>query len=111
MTTRRSILKGGLAAAALTGAPSIIKTQAQPSRARTVKAVMHADLRVLDPIWTTANITAYHGAMIYDTLFGLDANFTPQPQMVSKWGLSDDKLRSEERRVGKGWRCGWSLEK
>ena len=92
MTTRRSVLTGGLAAAALTSAPSIITTQAQPSRARTVRAVMHADLRVLDPIWTTANITAYHGAMIYDTLFGLDANFTPQPQMVSKWGLSDDKL-------------------
>ena len=53
---------------------------------------MHADLRVLDPIWTTANISAYHGAMIYDTLFGLDANFTPQPQMVGKWGVSDDKL-------------------
>src|SRR2546421_4674408 len=92
MTTRRSVLTGGLAAAALTGAPSIIKTQAQPSGAKTVRAVMHADLRVLDPIWTTANITAYHGAMIYDTLFGLDASFTPQPQMVSKWGLSDDKL-------------------
>jgi peptide/nickel transport system substrate-binding protein len=92
MTTRRSILKGGLAAAALTSAPSIIRTQAQPSRARTIRAVMHADLRVLDPIWTTANITAYHGAMIYDTLFGLDASFTPQPQMVSKWDLSDDKL-------------------
>src|SRR2546430_12686864 len=92
MTTRRSILKGGLAAAALTGAPSIIKTQAQPSRARTLKAVMHADLRVLDPIWTTANITAYHGAMIYDTLFGLDADYKPQPQMVSNWGVSDDKL-------------------
>ena len=61
MTTRRSVLTGGLAAAALTGAPSIITTQAQPSGARTVKAVMHADLRVLDPIWTTANITAYHG--------------------------------------------------
>ena len=30
--------------------------------------------------------------MIYDTLFGLDANFTPQPQMVGKWGVSDDKL-------------------
>ena len=30
--------------------------------------------------------------MIYDTLFGLDANFTPQPQMVVKWGVSDDKL-------------------
>src|SRR5207244_7995846 len=85
-------LTGGLAAAALTSAPSIIKTQAQPARARTVRAVMHADLRVLDPIWTTANISAYHGAMIYDTLFGLDDKFTPQPQMVSKWGVSDDKL-------------------
>ena len=92
MSTRRNILKGGFAAAALTSAPSIIKSKAQPAPARTVKAVMHADLRVLDPIWTTANISAYHGAMIYDTLFGLDANYAPQPQMVSKWAVSDDKL-------------------
>ena len=88
-TTRRRVLAGGLAFAA---APAIIEARAQPSAARTVKAVMHADLRVLDPIWTTANISAYHGGMIYDTLFGLDANFAPQPQMVSRWGLSDDKL-------------------
>ena len=53
---------------------------------------MQGDLRSLDPIWTTANITAYHGAMIYDTLFALDEQMRPQPQMVSKWGLSDDKL-------------------
>src|ERR1041385_4763431 len=92
MTTRRSILKGGLAAAALTSAPSIIGSKGQPPAARTMKAVMHADLRGLDPIWTTANISAYHGAMVYDTLFGLDGDFKPQPQMVSKWGLSDDKL-------------------
>ena len=91
-TTRRSVLAGGLATAAMTSAPAIIKAQAQPSAARTLKAVMHADLRVLDPIWTTANISADHGAMIYDTLFGLDDKFTPQPQMVSKWGVSDDKL-------------------
>src|SRR5262249_44276982 len=90
MTTRRHVLKGGLAAAAL--GPAIIRAKAQPAPGRTVKAVMHADLRVLDPIWTTANITAYHGAMVYDTLFGLDDKFNPQPQMVSKWGLSDDKL-------------------
>ena len=53
-TTRRSVLAGGLATAAITSAHFIIKTQAQPSAARTIKAVMHADLRVLDPIWTTA---------------------------------------------------------
>ena len=92
MTTRRRVLTGALATAALTGAPSIIRTHAQPAAARTVKAVMHADLRVLDPIWTTANISAYHGAMIYDTLFGLDGDFKPQPQMVDKGGVSDDKL-------------------
>src|SRR5215207_705854 len=91
-TTRRGVLAGGLAAVTMTGAPGIVRSQTPPSRARTIRAVMHADLRVLDPIWTTANISAYHGGMIYDTLFGLDANFTPQPQMVSKWGVSDDKL-------------------
>ena len=90
--TRRRVLAGGGAAIGLAAAPAILRAQTPPARARTIRAVMHADLRVLDPIWTTANITAYHGAMIYDTLFGLDADFNPQPQMVGKWGVSDDKL-------------------
>src|SRR4030095_11505492 len=91
-TTRRDVLAGGLAT--LASSPAIIRAQAQPSAARTVKAVMHADLRVLDPIWTTANISAYHGGMIYDTLFGLGEKFTPQPQMVSPWGVSDAQTTS-----------------
>ncbi len=91
-TTRRRFVQGTLAAAALSGAPGIVRAQA-PSRARTIRAVMQGDLRSLDPIWTTANITAYHGAMIYDTLFALDEQMRrAQPQMVGKWGLSDDKL-------------------
>ncbi|HEX8168450.1 MAG TPA: ABC transporter substrate-binding protein [Beijerinckiaceae bacterium] len=90
-TTRRGMLAGGLAAVTVTGAPGILRAQTPPSRARTIRAVMHADLRVLDPIWTTANITAYHGAMIYDTLFAMDADFNPQPQMVGQWGVSDDR--------------------
>src|SRR5256885_3730087 len=90
-TTRRRFVQGTLAATALTTASGIVRAQA-PSRARTIRAVMQGDLRSLDPIWTTANITAYHGAMIYDTLFALDANQRPQPQMVGKFGVSDDKL-------------------
>ena len=86
MATRRSILKGGLAAAALTSAPLIVKTKAQHARGKTVRAVMHADLRVLDPIWTTANITAYHGAMIYDTLFAMDADFNRSPRLSANGG-------------------------
>jgi len=89
-TTRRRFVQGALATTALSTAPRFAR--AQPSPARTIRAVMQGDLRSLDPIWTTANITAYHGAMIYDTLFALDANQRTQPQMVGKSGVSDDKL-------------------
>ena len=71
--------------------PGIVRAQARPAASKTVRAVMHGDLRSFDPVWTTANITAYHGAMIYDTLFGIDAQQNPKPQMVEKWALSDDK--------------------
>jgi peptide/nickel transport system substrate-binding protein len=89
--TRRDVIKAALGSAAALGAPSLVAAQTQPSRARTVNAVLHADLRVVDPIWTTANITSYHGGMIYDTLFALDAQFRPQPQMVERWGTSEDR--------------------
>ena len=89
-TTRRRFVQGTLATTALRRFRA--ERTRSPSRARTIRAVMQGDLRSLDPIWTTANITAYHGAMIYDTLFALDEQMRPQPQMVSKWGLSDDKL-------------------
>ena len=55
------------------------------------RMVPHGDLNILDPIWTTQNMAAYHGAMMYDTLFGIDANFNPQPQMVGKTDISADK--------------------
>ena len=90
-TTRRKFLQHSFAAAAIAGAPRIARAQTPPA-SRTVRAVMQGDLRAFDPIWTTANITAYHGAMIYDTLFALDENMKPHPQMVGRWGMSDDKL-------------------
>ena len=58
----------------------------------TLKMVAHSDLKVLDPIWTTAFITRNHGYMIYDTLFAKDAELRVQPQMVDKYQVSDDKL-------------------
>jgi peptide/nickel transport system substrate-binding protein len=62
---------------------------AQP---KTLKVVMHSDLKILDPIWTTAYIVRNHGYLIYDTLFALDGKLEPQPQMVESWMVSDDKL-------------------
>src|SRR5258705_5198492 len=89
---RRTIIKGGLATAALVAAPGIVRGQTRPPANRTIRAVMHGDIPTYDPIWTTANMSAYHGAMVYDTLFGIDDKLQPQPQMVAKHGVSDDQL-------------------
>src|SRR5271169_4623620 len=61
------------------------------AQAKTITAVMHSDLRTIDPGFTTAYITRDHGYMVYDTLLATDANFKVQPQMAD-WRVSDDKL-------------------
>ncbi len=58
----------------------------------TLKFVPHSDLKIVDPIWTTAYISRNHGYMIYDTLFAMDANGKVQPQMVGKYDVSADSL-------------------
>src|SRR5262247_176123 len=64
-----------------------------PARAETtLKVVMHSDLKIVDPIWTTAYITRNHGYMIYDTLLATDAKGEVQPQMLQKYDVSKDKL-------------------
>src|SRR5215813_5395018 len=68
---------------------------AGPAAAQSGKAlrvVMHSDLKILDPIWTTAYIVRNHGYMIYDTLFAIDANGEVRPQMVGRYDVSPDKL-------------------
>ena len=62
------------------------------AQAQTLKAVMHSDVKILDPIWTTAYIVRNHGYMIYDTLFAVDDKLAVKPQMVETWKVSDDKL-------------------
>jgi peptide/nickel transport system substrate-binding protein len=80
---------------ALATAPAIVLPvgAAAESSDKTLRFIPQADLRVLDPIWTTAYITTNHGYMVYDTLFALDSDLNPQPQMVDKFSVSDDKLK------------------
>src|SRR5215469_188405 len=59
---------------------------------KVLRAVLHADVRVIDPIWTTQTIANIHGALVYDTLFGNDENLKPHPQMVGKYDISPDRL-------------------
>jgi peptide/nickel transport system substrate-binding protein len=59
---------------------------------KTLRFIPQADLRSIDPIWTTAYVTRNFGYLVFDTLFALDRNFQPQPQMVEHWKSSEDKL-------------------
>lgn len=112
-TTRRSVLAAGAATAAVTatlGAPGIVRAQPRPPRNRTITAVLHGDVPTFDPIWTTANMAANHGMMVYDTLFGINDKVAPQPQMVGRHMMSDDKLTlTMELRDGLQWTDGTAV--
>lgn len=77
----------GLIFAALMGGTALT-AQAET----TLRATMHADVRTLDPHWTTQTIAGIHGMIVYDTLFGVDGNGVPHPQMVGDYSVSDDGL-------------------
>lgn len=84
----RNVLKTSLFSATLAGFALV----AGAADAQTLRAVKHSDLRVLDPILTTAYMSRNHGYMIFDTLYALDSDLVPQPQMVDTHTVSDDGL-------------------
>src|SRR5438552_11798443 len=87
---------GSLAAVA---APALAET--------TLRAVMHSDLKILDPIWTTAYIVRDHGYMIYDTLLAQDEKGEIKPQMVEKYeAAADGKGYTFTLRDGLLWHDG-----
>ena len=89
---RRTVLKGlaGAGGLALTGlsAPAI----AQGAAARTLRFVPQANLANFDPIWGTQYVVRNAAALVWDTLYGLDATLQPQRQMVESEEVSDDCL-------------------
>lgn len=80
---RRDVLKS---AAATLAAPRIARADGP----KTVNFVPHADLASLDPVWTTADITRNYSLAVFDTLYGYDAQFQVQPQMVEGHTTADD---------------------
>lgn len=78
-------------AIALVAAAGTAGTSAVLAQGKVLRAAMHADVRTLDPFWTTQTIAAIHGQMVYDTLFSSDKDLNPQPQMVDSWTVSADR--------------------
>ena len=89
--SRRQVL-GGAAATAATIALDVPAIHAKKS-AGTIRFVAQADLKVLDPVWTTGYITRNHGYLVYDTLFGTDERQQVKPQMVDHSTVSADGMK------------------
>src|SRR5215470_7676617 len=85
---RRAFLAGSAATIAM---PAIVRAQAR----RVIRFIPESDLVIFDPVVTPSAQTREHAYLIYDTLFGLDDQFRPQPQMLEGFVTEND---------GKLWR-------
>jgi len=107
ISARKTLLAAGAVALAVMAAPPLGGAVAAESL---LKVKVHADLKNIDPIWTTAYITRNHGYMVYDTLFATDANFEVQPQMASGYTVTDDgKVYTITLRDGLKWHDGTAV--
>ncbi|MBN8900564.1 MAG: hypothetical protein J0H57_05960 [Rhodospirillales bacterium] len=84
---RRTFLHAGAAALA---SPLAAPALAQAPGKRVLTFVPQADIAVLDPVWTTTYQTRDHGFLVFDTLFGLDGAYRPQPQMAAGASSEND---------------------
>ena len=88
--SRRQLVRGaGAAAATMLGTPSV----AAQTGGETLRFVAQADLKIVDPIWTTAYITRNHGYLVYDTLFGTDEYLQVKPQIVDRTTVSANGMK------------------
>lgn len=88
---RRELLGSGVAGAAALAMPAIVQAQGK----RVLTFIPQSDVTSLDPVWTTADVTRNFGFMVYDTLYGQDDRYQPQPQMVQGHTVSSDGLTWE----------------
>jgi peptide/nickel transport system substrate-binding protein len=100
-----NVFRKAILAATCVGSLAALATPA--SAQTTLRAVMHSDLKILDPIWTTAYIVRNHGYMIYDTLLAQDEKGEIKPQMVEKYEVAaDGKSYTFTLRDGLSWHDG-----
>ncbi len=85
---RRAFIAAAAATAALP-----LACPAVGGSAKTLIFVPQANLTSLDPVWTTATVTRNFSLMVYETLYGRDQAFNPQPQMVEGHVIDDNGKR------------------
>lgn len=84
---RRRLLATGLAS---TLAPALAAPGVRAQPARVLRFIPQVDLALLDPTFGSLYVTRNYGYMVFDTLYGLDGAFAPQPQMAAGHVISED---------------------
>jgi peptide/nickel transport system substrate-binding protein len=85
---RRRIFLAATAASALAGPAA-----GQPQRGSVLRFVPETDLPTPDPHLSASRATRDHAFMVFDTLFGRDADNRPALQMVEGYTISQDGLQ------------------
>lgn len=86
---RRQFLKATSLAAVGGAFPHV----ARAASSNVLTFVPYSDVAIIDPIWTTGYSTRTHALLVWDTLYGLDDQLQPQPQMVEGHVVDDDGKR------------------
>jgi len=93
--------------AALVLAAGVLAVPAHAAPDKTLRAVVNADLKIIDPTWSTAYVTIRHGYLVYDTLFALNSKYEAKPQMVDTYSVSKDAMiYTFKLRAGMKWHDG-----
>jgi peptide/nickel transport system substrate-binding protein len=77
-------------------AASALSLLARPAISQGIKPLVfvpQANLTSLDPVWTTATVTRNYAFLVFETLYGLDAQLNPHPQMAAGHVVDDDGKR------------------
>ena len=88
MIKKRVFAPLAVACAMLAG--GVLTSGAAQAQDKVFRMVPYADLKILDPMFTTSYVTRNFGYMVYDTLFSMNAKGEPKPQMVDSWEVSPD---------------------
>src|ERR1700692_1833663 len=90
---RRTVLKGLAGAGSVAATGGLLMPALSPgAAARPLRFVPQADLANFDPIWGTQYVVRNAAALVWDTLYGIDATLQPQRQMVESEEVSADGL-------------------
>src|SRR5215472_537942 len=109
--SRRTLIGRAAGSAAAVALAALAGRRARGADAKSaVRVVPEVDLKVLDPVWTTALITGTHALLVYDTLFAPDRQQRVHPQMVEKYVRDEDGVTWRfELRDGLAWHDGTAV--